>query len=69
MPALRQKVHFVEPTMAAEIAEWRVAVDAVYKELVGKTAVKLVGDRPVCRQFECNLGMATTTHMGFDQFL
>ncbi len=43
-------------------------MDAVYKELVGKTAVKLDGDRPVCRQFECNMGMSTTsfcTHVGY----
>ena len=59
---------FVDPSMAAEIAQWRVAVDAKYKEFVGKTAVKLVSDPPVCRQFECNLGMFTTlfsTQVGY----
>ena len=51
---------FVDPPIAAEVKMFADEVDAMISEVVGRTAVTLVADRSVCRQFECNLGMSPT---------
>ena len=39
-----------------ELVPWREGVANMSREVVGRTLVKLEGDRNVCRMKECNMG-------------
>ena len=43
--------------LARDLAGWRVGVDALTQQVIGRSAVFLQGLKAVCRQQECNLGM------------
>jgi 5'-nucleotidase len=45
------------------VAKSYAPIDALTKQVIGKSAVTLVGDRKVCRMQECNLGNLITDAM------
>ena len=57
--------HYItpDPTVSALVAKLYAPIDSLTKNVIGKSAVYLEGDRKVCRAQECNLGNLITDAM------
>ena len=60
--------HFItpDPIISTLVAKLFAPVEALTKEVIGKSSVYLEGDRKVCRVQECNLGNLITDAMRFE---